>query len=175
MNFSYLIFITLLSISFTTTSKEEKCDTSNCKNPNGECIDNICLCAAGYTTTSIKKNINIFNIIEINREIQTDFSGDNFCNYPLRYKFYAANLEAIFPFGVGHLYTARYNHAIIKFLIFWFLSFSRVLFKKRISIYVLTEKAYYLLLWIFAAIYVIDFAGFIFNYYRDGNDMMLLD
>ena len=151
---------------------EPLCDKSNCLSNYGECIDYICICATGYTTTtttSTNTNTNMNSSQSSNT--QTKFT---YCNYPYKYKDYAANFEGLMPFGVGHLYAARYEHAFVKFILFWFLSFCKVLFKKRICLNAVIENSYYICIWIFAVLYLIDYFAFSFNYYTDGNGMSLL-
>jgi hypothetical protein len=136
----------------------EVCSPSNCKLGNGECVNNICLCGSGYTTFYSNNNNNN-NLIR--------------CNYDYKYKEYAAYYEAVLPFGVGHFYSLRYFHSFIKFTLFWFLSTVKLIFKKEIRLSKALEKTYSILIWVFAILYVIDYIGFTFSFYTDGNGMTL--
>ncbi len=138
----------------------DSCNKFSCPSTNGECIENICLCAMGYTTLETKSNKK--QIIKPK------------CNYSYKYRIYATLCEAIFPFGIGHIYTNRYIHASYKFIFFWFLSFSRVLFKKQVKNYPTVEKANEILIWVFASIYVLDIVCFYIGYYVDGSGINLL-
>jgi len=144
---------------------EPTCSNKNCPPLRGECIEETCLCGAGYST--------IYRSINTSANIFSD-SNFEYCNYEFKYRSYALKFEAVLPFGVGHFYTYRYLHALVKFLIFWFLSFNKVIFKKNIRYYPFIEKMNSILLWIFSLLYLIDLIGFQFNYYQDGNGVNLI-
>ena len=134
-----------------------KCNNENCPDDQGECIENICLCAPGYTTYYSKD----------------ETIKEQLCNYPYKYKYNAIWLEMLFPFGIGHFYASRYYHGLIKFILFWFLAFSKSIFKKKIRGYPEMFKISIILLWIFGFLYCADFFGFTFDYYNDGNNIPL--
>ena len=134
------------------------CDNKTCPSKQGECIQNLCLCAPGYTTF-YKDNI---------------YKNKPFCNYAFRYKNWAIWLEISMPFGVGHFYCERYLHGLMKFVIFWFLSFVKVIFKKQVRAYPELLKISQMLLWLFGVLYVADVVGFTFDFYKDGNNMKIL-
>ena len=115
-NVIYLLLIKLLLIRSVSSFE---CTNITCPTDQGQCIENICLCAPGYTTFYPKN--------EDNKE--------QLCNYPYKYKYYAIWFEMIFPFGIGHFYTCRYFHGLIKFTIFWFLALINSIFKKKIRGY----------------------------------------
>lgn len=172
MKVTFLIIIKISLLFNLTYLIQPLCDASNCLSNYGECIDDICICAAGYTTTITFPNItNTNNTNKQSTNTEIDFT---YCNYAYKYKDYAANFEGLMPFGAGHFYAARYGHAILKFILFWFLSLCKVLFKKRIRLNSFIENSYYICIWIFAAIYLIDYFAFSFNYYTDGNGISLL-
>ena len=153
-NVGFLLFIILILIHFSICFK---CSESTCPSDQGECIENICLCARGYTTFYSKG--------ELNKE--------QLCNYPYKYKYYAIWFEMIFPFGIGHFYANRYFHGAIKLTLFWFLAFVKSIFKKKIRGYPELVKISSILLWIFGFLYCADFFGFTFDYYLDGNKIPL--
>ena len=115
-NVIYLLLIKLLLIKKVSSFE---CNNKTCPTYQGQCIENLCFCAPGYTTFYPKDEI-------IKEEL---------CNYPYKYKYYAIWFEMIFPFGVGHFYACRYFHGVIKFTLFWFLALSRSIFKKKIRGY----------------------------------------
>lgn len=160
LNYTSVQILLLLSLIEIYTS-QATCNDSNCSNGYGECIDNQCLCAAGYTTIEGISN----------RADSLDFK---YCNYVYKYKDTALMYELVLPFGMGHLYALRYQNFLLKFLIFWYLSLSKVLFKKRIKLYSVLEKVDYFISFLFAFLYVADYFGFTFNYYADGNGMPLI-
>ncbi len=167
-----VIYLICLNISLFINSKfsiEPSCNESNCYTDFGECLDDICLCASGYTTIPTNTYV-----LDFTNQLSKSPNEIHYCNYPFKYKDYAANFEGLMPFGAGHFYAARYLHAFIKFILFWFLSFCKVLFKKRIRLNAFIESSYYICLMLFAALYLTDFLAFTFNYYRDGNGMSLL-
>lgn len=136
------------------------CNENNCPSESGECVSDLCLCAPGYTTYIQKQSNPTQNIV--------------FCNYALKYKDWAIWFELCLPFGVGHFYSRRYFHGFLKFILFWFLSFVKVLFKKRVRGYPNLLKVSQILLWCFGILYCIDYFGFTFDYYTDGNRMKML-
>ena len=101
-------------------------------------------------------------------------SNFKYCNYVFRYKTYATIFEAILPFGVGHFYAYRYDQAFIKFILFWVLSFNKIIFKKSIKSYPNVEKANKFILFSFIGFYLADITAFQFGVYSDGNGMELL-
>ena len=150
-----LLLIKILLIRYVSSFE---CTNITCPTDQGQCIENICLCAPGYTTF-YQKN-------EVNKE--------QLCNYPYKYKYYAIWFEMIFPFGIGHFYTCRYFHGLIKFTIFWFLALINSIFKKKIRGYSELRKISVLILYIFWILYVADFFCFNFDYYLDGNKIPLI-
>lgn len=166
-----------ISISLGTDQiLEPDCNTNTCPESYGECINNICLCGAGYTTVESSVNNRTYSYDQLLNNKQSNNLNQKFffCNYAFKYKDYAANFEAILPFGVGHFYTHRYLHALFKCILFWFLSFNKIVFKKTLKLYPLVERLYRICLWVFALTYVVDYICFYFSYYTDGNGMMLL-
>ena len=149
------ILINLILIKYVSSFI---CSDKTCPQDQGQCIENICLCAPGYTTLHSKN--------EANKEL--------LCNYPYKYKYYAIWFEMIFPFGVGHFYACRYFHALTKFLIFWFLALINSIFKKKIRGYSELKKISTLILYIFWILYCADFFCFNFDYYLDGNQLPLI-
>jgi hypothetical protein len=156
--FLCLIFTLKKSYSQNIEAKNSTCNMINCPMAYGECINDICLCGAGYTT------------------IVNDLSKNDpqFCNYDYKYKDSAAYFEAMMPFGVGHFYAHRFLHAIIKWFLFLFLSLSKIMFRKEIKLSPILEKANSYLFWVFVIFYVIDYIGFTFSFYLDGNGMDLI-
>ncbi len=78
------------------------------------------------------------------------------------------------PFGVGHFYAGRYIHSFFKFSLFWFLSSIKVLFKKKVRGYPDLNKTSKILLWVFGILYAVDYFGFTFDFYLDGNKLRLI-
>ena len=148
----------MILIYLINNSESLQCNADSCPDDQGECIENICLCAPGYTTFYPKGEKN----------------KNKLCNYAYKYKNYAIWFEMIFPFGIGHFYTCRYLHGLIKFILFWFLVFVKSIFKKKIRRYPELLKISIILLWIFIILYTADFFGYSFDYYKDGNKMPLL-
>ena len=154
-NVLYLILIKLLLIGFVSSFE---CNNITCPEEQGQCIENICFCAPGYTTFFPKNQKN----------------KEELCNYPYKYKYYAIWFEMIFPFGMGHFYACRYFHGATKFTLFWFLALSRSVFKKKIRGYPELLKIFTIILWIFWIFYCADFFCFNFDYYLDGNKIPLI-
>ena len=150
--FNYLIPLLIIII------KSQNCTKENCPSTSGECIEEICLCAPGYTTYYSYET----------KEIKT------YCNYSYKYKEWAIWLEMCLPFGVGHFYAGRYIHAFFKFCLFWFLSSIKVLFKKKVRGYPDLNKTSKILLWVFGILYAVDYFGFTFDFYLDGNKLRLI-
>jgi hypothetical protein len=157
----FLISITTLSIITFLNSQAQRCTLINCPKDKGECVENICLCGAGYTTIEFESN-------------KLESENFIFCNYDYKYNEYAAYFEALFPFGVGHFYSERYIHALFKFFLFWFVSSNRILFSKTIKLYPKAEMMNKYLLWVFGLTYIIDYIAFSYNYYTDGNGIEFL-
>lgn len=162
MNILSLLTLIIILIDLKCKKLNPHCNESNCSKPSGECIDDICLCSAGYTT---------IQSIEENDKVNTD---TKYCNYSFKYKDWAAYYELVFPFGVGHFYAMRYFYGLVKFIIFWVLSFSNVIFKKRLRVYPKVETALTCLMWIFGLMYVADYILFNFDFYKDGNGIVML-
>ena len=159
MKFKNNIFQTfLLATIIMKIYKCLECSEDSCPQDQGECIENICLCAPGYTTFYPKGTI----------------IKDQYCNYSYKYKYYAIWFEMLFPFGIGHFYAVRYMHGLFKFTLFWFLAFVKSIFKKKIRGYPELVKISIILLWIFWIFYCADFFGFTFDYYQDGNKIPLI-
>ena len=156
-----LINFTFLTLVSHFKSIIQNCTLTNCPSKFGECLNDVCLCGPGYTT--IESSIN-----------KADSQNFQFCNYAYKYNEYAAYYEALFPFGAGHFYTERYLHAILKFLLFWFVSLNRIIFHKTIKLYPIIEWLNNYMLWVFAICYLTDYLGFSYNYYKDGNGVTLL-
>ena len=154
-NVIYLLLIKLLLIRKVSAFI---CSNITCPSDQGQCIENICLCAPGYTT--------YYPIKAKNKEL--------LCNYPYKYKYYAIWFEMIFPFGLGHFYACRYFHGLAKFTIFWFLAMIKSVFKKKIRGYNELKKICTLILYIFWILYCADFFCFNFDYYLDGNQIPLI-
>lgn len=153
-----VLLINLISLFKTLTPN---CTAKNCLSQYGECADDICLCGAGYTTIESSSN-------------NADMENFLFCNYAYKYNEYAAYYEALFPFGAGHFYAERYIHAVLKFLLFWFVSLNRIIFHKTLKLYPIVEWLNKYLLWVFAVSYLSDYIAFSYNYYKDGNGVSLL-
>lgn len=160
--FKFCIFLIFLNFSSQNVFIEPPCNKNTCVSAYGECVNDICLCAQGYTTVITTTNVNNLS--------DTDFT---YCNYVYRYKDWAIYFEVVLPFGVGHFYALRYLHALFKFVLFWFLSLNKVLFKKEIKSVLYMEKTVYWSMWIFGIFYVVDYCGYFFDYYTDGNGMIL--
>ena len=153
------LFNLVLWISLIIQTVSE-CNENNCPSYSGECIESYCLCAPGFTTFYLTN--------QRNEDINV------FCNYAYKYKEWAIWFELTMPFGVGHFYSQRYFHGMLKFILFWFLSFVKVIFKKKVRGYPDLEKVAQILLWVFGIMYCIDYCGFTFDYYLDGNQMKML-
>ena len=154
MNFIFSKILIFLIFSFISKSSSKFiCSEQTCPKNRGECIENLCLCAPDYTTF-YPKGIN---------------NNSELCNYPLKYKKYAICFEMLFPFGIGHFYACRYFNGIIKFVLFWFLSIEKSLFKKKIRRNPELLKVAKICYWLFLLLYTVDFFCFTFNYYLDGN------
>ena len=158
MKFKYVRFFLVIYLALIHNTISFQCSNITCPEDQGECIENICLCAPGYTTFYPKGEI----------------VKDQLCNYPYKYKYYAIWFEMLFPFGIGHFYACRYLHGIIKFVLFWFLAFVKSIFKKKIRGYPELLKISIILLWIFGILYCADFFFFTFDYYLDGNKIPLI-
>ena len=158
MKFKYIEFLIVIILKLIHNSSSFECSDTTCPHEQGECIENICLCAPGYTTYYPKGVI----------------IKDKLCNYAYRYKYYAIWFEMLFPFGIGHFYACRYLHGFLKFILFWFLAFFKSVFKKKIRGYPELLKISIILLWIFGFLYCADFFGFTFDYYLDGNKIPLI-
>ena len=150
-----------LVINFLIYSVKSVCTLDNCPYDYGECLEDICLCSAGYTTLEqglyVESNINF-----------------QYCNYFYKYRDYAIYLECAVPFGAGHFYTKRYFHACFKFVLFWFISINLVLFKKKIVMLPGMSLLMTCLKWLFGIMYVIDYLGYNYNYYTDGYGIPLI-
>ena len=155
-NWIHLLITKFLLIRYVSNFE---CTNIICPLDQGQCIENICLCAPGYTTFYPKNDNN---------------SNKQLCNYPYKYKYYAIWFEMIFPFGLGHFYTCRYLHGLGKFAIFWFLALRNSIFKKKIRGYSELKKISVLILYIFWILYCADFFCFNFDYYLDGNKIPLI-
>ena len=155
MNIKKLNYLIPLLI---TIIKSQNCTKENCPSTSGECIEEICLCVPGYTTYYSYET----------KEIKT------YCNYSYKYKEWAIWLEMCLPFGVGHFYAGRYIHSFFKFSLFWFLSSIKVLFKKKVRGYPDLNKTSKILLWVFGILYAVDYFGFTFDFYLDGNKLRLI-
>ena len=155
MNIKKLNYLIPLLI---TIIKSQNCTKENCPSTSEECIEEICLCAPGYTTYYSYET----------KEIKT------YCNYSYKYKEWAIWLEMCLPFGVGHFYAGRYIHSFFKFSLFWFLSSIKVLFKKKVRGYPDLNKTSKILLWVFGILYAVDYFGFTFDFYLDGNKLRLI-
>lgn len=152
----YAAFVLMTMISI---GKQTICNTHNCPPNSGECIDHsLCICAPGYTTFEMYNTGNL----------------RIFCNYAYKYKDWAAWFEMFLPFGVGHFYSRRYFYGSLKFALFWFLSFVKVIFKKAVRGYPNLLKVSQIMLWVFGILYVVDSFGFTFDFYLDGNKMKML-
>ena len=138
MNIKKLNYLIPLLI---TIIKSQNCTKENCPSTSGECIEEICLCAPGYTTYYSYET----------KEIKT------YCNYSYKYKEWAIWLEMCLPFGVGHFYAGRYIHSFFKFSLFWFLSSIKVLFKKKVRGYPDLNKTSKILLWVFGILYAVEY------------------
>ena len=158
MMFKYVNYFLIILLYLIQKSNNFECSELTCPQDQGECIENICLCAPGYTT--------FYPDGEIIKE--------QLCNYPYKYKYYSIWLEMLFPFGLGHFYACRYRHGLVKFLLFWFLTFVKSIFKKKIRGYPELVKISIILLWIFGFLYCFDFFAFTFDYYVDGNKLPLI-
>ena len=152
--FSEMIIIIIFIFIPKSTSKFI-CSEKTCPKNRGECIENLCLCAPDYTTF-YRKGIN---------------ENSELCNYPLKYKKYVIGFEMLFPFGVGHFYAGRYFNGLIKFVLFWFISLEKTLFKKKIRRNPELLKVSKICYWLFLLLYTIDFFCFTFSYYLDGNKL----
>ena len=150
--FNYLIPLLI------TIIKSQNCTKENCPSTSGECIEEICLCAPGYTTYYSYEPKNV----------------TQYCNYAYKYKDWAIWFELCLPFGVGHFYAGRYIHAFFKFCLFWFLSSIKVIFKKKIRGYPDLNKVSKILLWVFGILYAVDYFGFTFDFYLDGKKLRLI-
>ena len=115
MKLSNVIYLILIKLLLIRKISSFECNNKTCPIDQGQCIENLCFCAPGFTTFYPKNEI-------IKEEL---------CNYPYKYKYYAIWFEMIFPFGLGHFYACRYFHGVIKFTLFWFLALSRSIFKKN--------------------------------------------
>ena len=80
----------------------------------------------------------------------------------------------IFPFGLGHFYACRYLHGLTKFILFWFLAFTKSIFKKKIRGYPELAKISILFTGIFGILYCADFFCYNFDFYLDGNKIPLI-
>lgn len=149
----------LLTLLLLLRDSIQLCNEQICPRESGECINDLCLCAPGYTT--------FYNN-------EKDYKGKQFCNYAYIYKDWAIWFELCLPFGVGHFYARRYVNGIMKFILFWFLSFVKVIFKKTVRGYPDLLKISHILLWVFGILYVVDYFGFTFDFYLDGNNMKML-
>ena len=114
MKFKYIGILIVIVLQLIHNSKSFECSNITCPPEQGECIENICLCAPGYTTYYPKGII----------------IKDQLCNYAYKYKYYAIWFEMLFPFGLGHFYSCRYLNGLIKFILFWVLAFFKSVFKK---------------------------------------------
>ena len=150
----------LILFFFILKQSLQLCNDNNCPYNSGECISDLCLCAPGYTTYHFP--------YESKEETRV------FCNYALKYKDWAIWFELCLPFGIGHFYSRRYLHGLFKFVLFWFLSFVKVIFKKQARGYPDLLKVSQILLWVFGILYAVDYFGFTFDYYLDGNKMKML-
>ena len=158
MKLSNVIYLILIKLLLIRKISSFDCNNKTCPIDQGQCIENLCFCAPGFTTFYPKNEI-------IKEELY---------NYPYKYKYYAIWFEMIFPFGLGHFYACRYFHGVIKFTLFWFLALSRSIFKKKIRGYPELLKIFTIILWIFWILYGADFFCFNFDYYLDGNKIPLI-
>ena len=158
MNLNNVFNALIITFFLIKEIKSFVCNEATCPSEQGQCIENICLCAPGYTT-----------FYSENEEIKTQL-----CNYPYKYKYYAIWFEMIFPFGLGHFYACRYLHGLTKFILFWFLAFTKSIFKKKIRGYPELAKISILFTGIFGILYCADFFCYNFDFYLDGNKIPLI-
>ena len=115
---SSLLFLSLLSLSFSSCEIGNYCDNNVPCSTNGNCNYDIfelydanrtaepqssCFCNKGYTSFGINGNIS---------------SSDNiYCCYKQKSQTIAFLLETLIGFGLGHLYLGRYAFFAVKFAI----------------------------------------------------------
>lgn len=147
--------------------KNIKCSKSNCKSPNGECLNtNFCICEKIYA------NLND-NLIKNN----------GFCLYERKYQYIAFTLEIIFSLGLGHFYCKRYFYGSCKMILCVFLLLHFKIMKHKNIEFKLHIKGCFNIFISFSLVilnsmtlifHIYDIYGFYLNNYLDGNGISLV-
>jgi hypothetical protein len=100
-----------------------------------------------------------------------NFKGDDvLCDYKRIDRAVPLILEFFLPFGVGHFYSQRYVHGIIKFSLFMYLVIS---LKNNPQLSVSKHYVNQLMVLIYILVYTIDLLGFATGIYKDGNSISM--
>lgn len=193
MNFIFKALVILFSLSYSYCNEsitvngdndnsksgllfDAPCSDESVCGYYGNCIKNQCYCFLGYVSV---------DNIQIKSNIEDELKG-KYCNYKKKYQINAFLLELFLGFGVGHLYTGRYAHGILKlifipmslFMIYFYaLSVKRIDIgtanNKEIRIFIVTLTFFLIAIGI-AFWIVFDAINFGLNKYKDGNDVDLV-
>ena len=143
---------------------EITCTKDSCS--NGKCVDGDCICFEGYAS-------NISKLKTYKKKSQVVF-----CEYKLKEHIVAFLLETFFVIGIGHLYSGRMTHGIVKMLCILLFIVLDVIIKNLMGGKSLKARnGYYsfsLALYFSIIIYqLFDIVMLGLNRYSDGNGMPL--
>jgi hypothetical protein len=141
--------------------KMKNCSEKICPSPNSYCVSShICQCS------------NMFA-----------HSGDNICDYERKLQIFAFLLEAIFSFGIGHLYCMRIEYGSLKFLLQLILVMTYVYYRYSGHEFKFNNETYFdclisiiVVLWtsLFMILHIYDLTMFSINRFKDGAGISLL-
>jgi hypothetical protein len=141
--------------------KMNECSEKTCPSPNSFCVSSrICQCSKKYAMV-----------------------GEIVCGYERKIQLYAFLLETVFTFGVGHLYSQRFEHACFKITIellliclYFYYRFSGSDFKfSSETCWDCFISIFYIGLTLsFMVLHMYDIFMFSMNMYKDGTGVSLL-
>jgi len=143
-------------------SSGKNCTISNCPPGQGICVEDMCLCAYGYTSHNLTQN-----------------HPQIYCNYRQKSRLMAFFLEFFFPIGIGHAYAGKTYLAFFKFSLVIILICGTCgelccigLDLQKGMICSAISVLFVLLLWIGLSFF--DLFAYAFGYYSDGNGVQMI-